>query len=85
MVTRIHYTRFERDRLGKLVLRQARYRVIGRPHVLEVGLSMRDAAMVTLASAAWFVVVLVLALNSIECRAPGTFCTQAQVVCWEEQ
>lgn len=84
MVTRIHFTRFERDRLGKLVLRQARYRVLGRPHVLEVGLSMRDAAMVMLASSVWFVVVLVIALNSMGCRAPGTFCTQAQVVCVEE-
>lgn len=63
MVTRIHFTRFERDRLGKLVLRQARYRVIGRPHVLEVGLSMRDAAMVTVASSAWFAVVFLIAMG----------------------
>lgn len=63
MNTRIHYTRFERDRLGKLVLRQARYRVIGRSHVLERGLALRDAALTVIASAAWFAVVLVLALN----------------------
>lgn len=59
-----HYTRWRRDHGGKLVLRQESYRVIGRSHVLERGLALRDAAMVIIASAMWFVVVLVIALNN---------------------
>jgi hypothetical protein len=67
MSARQVYTRWERDRLGKLVLRQSTYRVIGRPYLLERGLAMRDAAMVTIATAAWFVAVLVIALQASGC------------------
>jgi hypothetical protein len=93
MVTRMRYTRWERDRLGKLVLRQSRYRVVGRPYVLERGLALRDASMATLASALWFCVVLVIALNALGCASadgnyptpPGKSSPEAQPVSLPEE
>lgn len=88
MVIRQPFTRWERDRLGKLVLRQATYRVVGRPHVLERGMVLRDAAMVSLASGLWFFAVLVIALQSLGCASadgnypipPGSSSPEAQPV-----
>jgi hypothetical protein len=51
MSARVHFTRWERDRLGRMVLRQAEYRVVSRPYVVERGLALRDAALGTLACA----------------------------------
>jgi len=63
MTRMTHFTRWRRDHAGKLVLRQESYRVVGRPHVLERGLAMRDAAMATLVSAAWFGLGLIIVLS----------------------
>lgn len=62
MSARMPYTRWERDRGGKLVLRQATYRVVGRPYLLERGMAMRDAALVALGAAASLVTVLAVAV-----------------------
>lgn len=63
MIARVTYTRWHRDRGGKLVLRQASYRVVHRPYLLERGLALRDAAWTVLACAVWFAVVFVLAVT----------------------
>jgi hypothetical protein len=64
-----HYTRWRRDHAGRLVLRQESYRVIGRSHVVERGLALRDAAMVTLTAAIWFFAVLCIALSTQGCAS----------------
>lgn len=69
MTRTTHYTRWRRDHAGKLVLRQESYRVIGRSHVVERGLAMRDAAMVTGAAAIWFFAVLCIALSTQGCAS----------------
>lgn len=51
MIARATYTRWHRDRGGKLVLRQASYRVVQRPYLVERGLALRDAALGMLACA----------------------------------
>lgn len=74
MSARLPYTRWERDRGGKLVLRQATYRVVGRPHTLERGLALRDAAVATIASALWFFAVLCIVVSALGCAsADGTY------------
>jgi hypothetical protein len=54
------YSRWERDRLGRLVLRQSTYRVVSRPYVIERGFALREAALATLVGAAWFAIVFVI-------------------------
>lgn len=57
------YTTWHRDRGGKLVLRQKRYRVIGRSHVVERGLAMRASAVDMLTAGILFFAVITIALN----------------------
>jgi hypothetical protein len=73
MVTRLPFTRWERDRLGKLVLRQRTYRVVGRPYALECGLALRAAAADALAAALLLAVAFVIVVKSLGCAsADGT-------------